>query len=165
MNKTRIGCSDFHATLQRRGFLRAGVLATAGLSLPHLLRLQAEGAAPRQRHKSVIILWMRGGPSQHETWDPKMDAPEAYRGAFGATSTNVSGIQICDLLPRCAQIMDKWSIVRGLHHGSNKSSFIFVIYQCLKIIWGTRHRIHGKEIIYLPTGIWNCFISWVIIHY
>jgi hypothetical protein len=59
---------------------------------------------------------MRGGPSQHETWDPKPAAPVEYRGAFGATSTSVAGITIVDLLPRCAAIMDKWSIVRSLHH-------------------------------------------------
>ena len=64
----------------------------------------------------MIILWMRGGPSQHETWDPKPDAPQEYRGAFGAMRTKVPGIQICDLLPLSAGIMDKWSIVRSLHH-------------------------------------------------
>ncbi len=59
---------------------------------------------------------MRGGPSQHETWDPKPDAPIEYRGEFGAMSTSVPGIQICDLLPLSAKIMHKWSIVRSLYH-------------------------------------------------
>ena len=59
---------------------------------------------------------MRGGPSQHETWDPKMDAPAEFRGGFGATKTSVPGIEIVDMMPRCAKIMDKWSIIRSLHH-------------------------------------------------
>jgi hypothetical protein len=59
---------------------------------------------------------MRGGPSQHETWDPKPQAPVEVRGAFGAIPTNVPGIEIVDLLPECAKIMDKWSIIRSLHH-------------------------------------------------
>ena len=98
--------------LDRRSFLRAGMLGAFGLTLPQLLRAQ-QGA---KREASIILLWMRGGPSQHETWDPKPEAPSEYRGAFGATSTAVPGIRICDLLPKSAAIMKKWSIVRSLHH-------------------------------------------------
>ena len=119
---SRMGCAEFRRTLalNRRGFVKAGFLGMAGLSLPGLLRAeQAARAAGKStsREKSVIILWMRGGPSQHETWDPKPDAPAEFRGAFGAMRTKVPGIQICDLLPRSAKIMDKWSIIRSLHHG------------------------------------------------
>ncbi len=118
---TRIGCPDFRATLrrERRAFLKAGMLSMAGLSLADVLRAETAAAAqgkPTHRENSVIILWMRGGPSQHETWDPKPDAPIDYRGAFGATKTNVPGINICDLLPLSAQCMDKWSIIRSLNH-------------------------------------------------
>jgi len=105
--------------MERRGFLKAGFLGMAGLALPELLRAEARAAATgnsRSREKSVIILWMRGGPSQHETWDPKPDAPAEFRGAFGAMRTKVPGIQICDLLPMSARLMDKWSIVRSLYH-------------------------------------------------
>ncbi len=105
--------------MERRTFLKYGLLGMAGLSLSELLRFEASAAAagkPTARHKSVIILWMRGGPSQHETWDPKPEAPIEYRGEFGAMSTKVPGIQICDLLPMSARIMDKWSIIRSLHH-------------------------------------------------
>jgi hypothetical protein len=114
----RQGCREFRRQLRlsRREFLTAGSLGLGGLSLADLLRQQANGAAPPKSEHSVIILWMRGGPSQHETWDPKPLAPIEYRGAFGATGTSVPGIQICDLLPQCAKIMDKWSIVRSLHH-------------------------------------------------
>lgn len=114
----RRGCPEFRRTVRfsRRGFLRAGALGTAGLTLGELLRLEADGSLADRRDRSVIILWMRGGPSQHETWDPKPLAPAEYRGAFGAIPTSVPGIQIVDLLPRCAQIQHKWSIIRSLHH-------------------------------------------------
>src|SRR5437762_330906 len=118
---TRHGCAEFRRILamERRSFLKMGVLGLAGLSLPDLLKAEAAAVAkgkPVSREKSVIILWMRGGPSQHETWDPKPDAPAEFRGAFGAMPTKVPGIQICDLLPMSAKIMDKWSIIRSLHH-------------------------------------------------
>ncbi len=114
----RLGCPEFRHQLRlgRRGFLKAGGLGLTGLSLSELLRHEAQAGPSAKKENSVLILWMRGGPSQHETWDPKPEAPVEYRGAFGATETNVPGIQICDLLPRCAQVMDKWSIVRSLYH-------------------------------------------------
>ena len=117
----KIGCEDFHRSLttDRRGFMRSGMLGFAGLTMGNLLQFEHAARAagkPSSKEKSVIILWMRGGPSQHETWDPKPDAPSEYRGAFGAMSTKVPGIQICDMLPRSAKIMDKWSIIRSLHH-------------------------------------------------
>ncbi|MGK0185708.1 MAG: hypothetical protein ACI9R3_001487 [Verrucomicrobiales bacterium] len=106
--------------IERRSFLKAGMLGMAGLSLADLLRTESKAAAAGKlitsKQNSVIILWMRGGPSQHETWDPKPEAPVEYRGGFGAMPTNVPGIQICDLLPKSAAIMDKWSIIRSLHH-------------------------------------------------
>jgi hypothetical protein len=112
------GCQEFRRQLRlsRREFVTAGSLGIGGLSLAGLLHQQAHGATQTKSENSVIILWMRGGPSQHETWDPKPLAPVEYRGAFGAINTSVPGIQICDLLPQCAKIMDKWSIVRSLHH-------------------------------------------------
>mgnify|MGYP001967204714 CR=1 FL=1 len=112
------GCAEFRqqTSLSRRGFLRAGGLGLAGLSLADLLTIEAQAAPRTGNDNSVLILWMRGGPSQHETWDPKMAAPAEYRGAFGSTGTSVPGIEICDMLPRSARLMDKWSIIRSLHH-------------------------------------------------
>jgi len=122
MAKNIYRCREAAAGLQisRRSFVKAGVLGSIGLSLADLLRLQstaeAGSALAEKKFNNAIILWMRGGPSQHETWDPKPEAPADYRGSFGATTTNVSGIQICDLLPLSAKIMDKWSIIRSLNH-------------------------------------------------
>ena len=117
---SRLGCSEFRQqlTLDRRSFLRAGALGASGLTLADLLRHESQAGSLAKKQNSVLILWMRGGPSQHETWDPKMDAPAEYRGGFGATKTSVPGIQIVDLMPRCARIMDKWSIIRSLHHNN-----------------------------------------------
>jgi hypothetical protein len=119
MKPNAFGCEEFRRNLaiDRRGFVKAGALGMAGLSLSQILKAEsAVDPAKTSKEKSVIILWQRGGPSQHETWDPKPDAPQDYRGAFGAMSTNVPGIQICDLLPKCAKVMDKFSIIRSLYH-------------------------------------------------
>ncbi len=112
---TRRGCAEFERALRldRRGFLRVGALGAAGLALPGLLR--AEARAP-SRPNSVILLWMRGGPSHLDMWDPKPGAPAEYRGEFGTIPTKVPGIILSDLMPMCARAMHKWSIVRSLNH-------------------------------------------------
>jgi hypothetical protein len=113
---TRLGCAEFRRSLQasRRDFLKVGMLG-AGLSLAELLRADTH-ADDAARPTSVILLWMRGGPSHIDMWDPKPDAPAEYRGEFGTMATSVPGIQLTDMLPMCARIMQKWSIVRSLHH-------------------------------------------------
>ncbi len=115
----RIGCAEFrrHLRLDRRSFLRAGMLGAAGLSLADLLRLEGRAAGVEStRRNSVIILWMRGGPSHMDTWDPKPDAPDKFRGEFGVQRTSVPDIILSDMLPLSARIMNKWSIIRDLHH-------------------------------------------------
>lgn len=114
------GCPEFRANLRqsRRDFLRAGVLgagAAWGLSLPQLLRAEGKAAAQR-KDTSVIILWMRGGPSHIDMWDMKPEAPAEYRGEFEPVSTKVPGIQLCEHLPRTAACIDRWSIIRSMHH-------------------------------------------------
>ncbi len=117
-NQNKIGCGDFQKTLRmnRRNFVQAGVLGASGLALSDLLRLEATAAGDKTRRPSVIILWMRGGPSHIDMWDPKPNAPEEYRGEFGVSKTKVPGILLTDMLPKCGRIMDKWSIIRSLHH-------------------------------------------------
>jgi hypothetical protein len=114
-------CPDFRRSLapDRRSFLKAGLLGSAGLALADLLR--AEARAPSRstkggREPSVIILWMRGGPSHIDMWDPKPDAPVEYRGEFGVQPSSVPGILLSDMLPMCGKVMSKWSIIRSLHH-------------------------------------------------
>jgi len=124
-----LGCADARSTLtpSRRSFLQLGMLGLGGLSLADVLRSEAQSATtaspggvkvvnkPKQT-KNVIILWMRGGPSHIDMWDPKPDAPSEFRGEFNTISTNVPGINVTDMLPNTAKIMDKWSIIRSLHH-------------------------------------------------
>src|SRR5262249_7169567 len=99
--------------------LWSGMLGAAGLGLSDLLRLEAATAtnpAEAKKKNNVILLWMRGGPSHIDMWDPKPDAPAEYRGEFGVKPTNVPGIILSDMLPMCGKIMRKWSIVRSLNH-------------------------------------------------
>jgi hypothetical protein len=100
--------------------VRAGVLGAAGLSLSNLLAAEknkSNQAAKDKAGNSVLLLWMRGGPSHIDMWDPKPDAPAEVRGEFGTMNTNVPGIQLTDMLPMSAARMDQWSIIRSLYHG------------------------------------------------
>ncbi|MFM8584372.1 MAG: DUF1501 domain-containing protein [Planctomycetaceae bacterium] len=113
MNRPTIaGCSEFRhgLRLSRLGLLQLGALGLCGPDLSGVL------AAPGPRANNVILLWMRGGPSHIDMWDPKPDAPAEYRGEFGTIPTTVPGIQLTDMLPLSAQCMTDWSIVRSLHH-------------------------------------------------
>src|SRR3954468_14072397 len=100
------------AGASRRAFLRAGALGLSGLTLADLLRAGAEAAAagrPAPRDLSVILVWLDGGPPQHETYDPKPDAPVEFRGPLKPIATKVPGIQISELLPYHARMMDRMS--------------------------------------------------------
>jgi hypothetical protein len=101
--------------MSRRSALKAGFLGLMGLSLADWLRLRAAGAAS-EKETACILIWLDGGPSQLETYDPKPDAPAEFRGPFGAIDTNVPGIQISESLPRHARHADKMVLVRSLHH-------------------------------------------------
>lgn len=103
--------------VSRRTALKAGFLGLAGLTLADLHRLRAEGAA-QKNDKSVILIWLDGGPSQLETYDPKPDAPVEYRGPFGVVKTNVPGIVLSETLPEHAKHADKMAFIRSLHHGT-----------------------------------------------
>ena len=105
--------------VNRRGFLNAGTLGIAGLALPQWLQLQAEGAVqPSGRDKSVILLWLSGGPGHMETWDPKPLAVSQYRGPFGAIPTSIPGVQFGELLPEQAGMMQHLAVLRSVNHGS-----------------------------------------------
>jgi Protein of unknown function (DUF1501) len=114
--------------LDRRGMLKASVAGLAGLSLPELLKQRAIAAKSGQSlnsHKSVILLWMAGGPSHIDTWDPKPDRPWINRGPFGVTKTAVPGTIICEHLPKQAAMLDQFTIIRSVdckksNHQPNK---------------------------------------------
>lgn len=100
--------------ITRREMLRVGGLAFAGLSLADILRLRASAAPDAPRGKSVIMIWLRGGPSHIDSYDMKPDAPAEIRGEFTPIATNVPGIRLCEHMPRQARIMDKLAILRGI---------------------------------------------------
>lgn len=98
----------------RRNMLRVGGLSAFGLGLADLFRLRATAAGEKARAKSCILLWLDGGPSHLETLDLKPDAPAEVRGPFQPIATNVSGIEISELLPQTARICDKLAIIRSM---------------------------------------------------
>src|SRR5262245_20524415 len=104
--------------LTRREMLRAGAIGLAGLSLPHLFHLQQAAASSSQKAavRSVILLFLSGGPSQLDTFDLKPKAPSEIRGSFQPIDTNVPGIRICEHLPRLARHADKYAIIRSMAH-------------------------------------------------
>src|SRR5271165_6219384 len=95
----------------RREFLQAGGLGLAGLTLPGLLRERARAAGSKPRAKSVIQLFMWGGPSQLETFDLKPNAPDGIRGEFKSIATCVPGTRICEHLPLLARSADRYAIL------------------------------------------------------
>src|SRR5262249_34225585 len=102
----------------RRDFLKIGALGASGLMLPDLLRARAAAAANGQptRNTSVVWLWLGGGPTHVETFDPKMSAPMEFRGTVGGVQTNLPGVQIGGVFPRMAEIADKLVFVRSFAH-------------------------------------------------
>ncbi len=108
--------------LSRRAFLRVGALSALGLSLPAFLRMQQLAAADAAPKKSVncILLWMQGGPSHIDTFDPKPDAPAEVRGEFGTIPTTHPGVRLAEHLPLISRQTDKLSIIRG-HDPKNGS--------------------------------------------
>ncbi len=103
--------------VSRRQFLRVGSLALGGFGLGGITpwRLRAEPAA-KALDTSVILLWLPGGPPHMETYDMKPAAPAEYRGAFRPIKTNVSGIDVCEWLPRHARMAHRFSLIRSIHH-------------------------------------------------
>lgn len=117
--------------IDRRTWLRVGGLSLGALAVgpqPNLARLlasenrsaQQDAAVPRDF--SVILFWANGGPSHIDLFDLKPQAPAEYRGPFRPIRTNVPGIEITELLPRLAQLADKFTLIRSLHHERNEHS-------------------------------------------
>src|SRR5215212_7120039 len=116
-------CAMFHLVrgsnrecdgVTRRDVLRVGSLAALGLGLPEFLRARAMAGSPG-KEVSCILLWLQGGISHIDSFDPKPEAPAEIRGEFGVIDTKVAGIKVCDPLPRLAQHQDKFSVLRSLN--------------------------------------------------
>src|SRR3954468_20056684 len=103
--------------LRRREFLRLGLTGLGTLSWPGLLRLraEAESGAPRA-DTALLVVWLHGGASHLETYDPKPDAPAEYRGPYRPIETTVPGVRISELLPEHARLAHRFTLLRSLAH-------------------------------------------------
>ena len=103
--------------MRRREFLRTGLAAFGSLSLPALLRMKAQAGPAATREKTaVIVVWLHGGATHLETYDPKPNAAAEFRGPFSPIATRTPGLDVCELLPRHAAISDKFAILRSMVH-------------------------------------------------
>ncbi len=138
--------SGFCDGLTRRSFLQIGGLVMGGATLPQILRAEAESGVGRS-HKAIINVFLPGGPPHQDMWDLKMDAPSEIRGEFQPIKTNVPGIEICELFPRIASMMDKFVPIRTIV-GANGAHYSF---QC----------ITGRTENPQPAGGWPSMGAWV----
>src|SRR5437867_4543860 len=110
------------AGMPRRDFLQLGIGTVLGLGFSDILRLRANAAAsqavskPAGKQVNCIMIWLDGGPSHYETFDPKPDAPSEIRGEFKAIPTSVPGVQFCEAVPNLAKAADKLTIIRSICH-------------------------------------------------
>lgn len=112
--------ASFCDRMSRRKTLQIGGLSAFGLSLPGLLKAEQKNAihSAAASKKSVILVWMHGGPSQLDTFDMKPLAPVEYRGEFSPIKSSLPGLDVCELLPEHARVMDKCTVIRSFSHGN-----------------------------------------------
>ena len=117
--------------LSRREWLRIGGLGSFGLGLPQLIQARENNIAPAQpihlsgsfgKAKSCIVLFLLGGPPQHETWDPKPDAPSEIRGELGTIATATPGLRVGELMPKTAKLTDRIAVLRAMATDDNAHS-------------------------------------------
>jgi hypothetical protein len=116
------GASSRCDGVSRRDFLEVGALAAVGLTLPDLLKAQGQTPAPanrRARAQSVILVYLGGGLSHHDTFDMKPDQPEEIRGKYHPIGTKVPGLMISEMLPRMARCLDKVALIRSGSHNND----------------------------------------------
>ncbi|MDG1894960.1 MAG: DUF1501 domain-containing protein [Fuerstiella sp.] len=128
----------------RRSFLKVGALGMGGVNLPQLLRAES-AAGMGSSQKSVIMVFLTGGPPHQDMVDLKPDAPVEYRGEFSPIRSNVAGIDVCEHMPLLAQRMDQLAVIRSLVGSEGRHS----AHQCL----------HGHPTLNQPPGGWPCFGS------
>src|ERR1041384_6474950 len=119
-------CDD-HLGITRRDLLRVGGSAILGCTLGSLLNLKAKAAAAGitkggpgwGKAKSVIMVYLQGGPSHLDMWDPKENVPDKIRSAFKSIPTNIPGIQFTEILPKLAKVNDKMTMIRSMAYTPN----------------------------------------------
>jgi len=107
--------------LSRRQMIQAGAASYLGLNLTTLLRAEAAGKTRTARADACIVIFLNGGPSHLDMWDPKPDAPAEVRGEFGTIPTSVPGVTFGEHLPRFARQMHRCTLIRSAHHSVNNS--------------------------------------------
>jgi len=114
MSRTTINCEG----MTRRDFLQVGLGGTLGLGMCDLLRMQADAKANGKPGSDIrcILVWLDGGPSHYETFDPKPDAPEDIRGEFKTIPTSTPGVHFSEVVPNLAKVMDKSTVIRSICH-------------------------------------------------
>jgi hypothetical protein len=105
--------------VSRRDFLRIGALGGLGLTLPGLLQSEARAGRHRSRAKSVVLVYLGGGLSHHDSFDPKPEAPAEVRGKYGVIDTCVPGLRISEKLPRLATVLNRLTLVRSGAHNND----------------------------------------------
>lgn len=138
--------SGFCDGVSRRDFLQIGGLVMGGATLPHILAAEEKSGVGRS-HKAIINVFLPGGPPHQDMWDVKVDAPSEVRGEFQPIKTNVSGIEVCELFPRIAAMMDKFVPIRTIV-GANGAHYS---HQC----------ITGRPENPAPAGGWPSMGAWV----
>lgn len=116
--------------MQRRGFLQVGALGSLGLALPDLLCAAGESKSPAKA-RSAVLIFLSGGPSHHDMFDPKPEAPREIRGEFEPIPTRISGVQLSSQLPRLAAEMHRYCLLRAVTH---------------------RDAAHEPGVVYMNTG-------------
>src|SRR5437016_4433749 len=122
MTKSTCGQSDFGISglFSRRDLLRVGSLSVAATALPPALAVEKQQSAEGQgKAKSVIVLWMAGGVTHIDSFDPKPDAPVEVRGTLGSVQTTLPGVRFNEVLPCLARLAHRLTVVRSFSHGSN----------------------------------------------
>ena len=143
--------------LSRRNFLKIGSLGAGagmaaglgGLTLPDLLRAEAK-AGIGSSQKSVIMVLLTGGPTHFEMFDPKPNAPKEIRGEYSAIPTNVPGLQICELMPRLANVMDRAIVIRSLTGGLDDHN----MHQCITGWESHPQSFDSRDVPGYPPGGW-----------
>ena len=138
--------SAFCDGVNRRDFLKIGGLVMGGISLPQLLAAEAQAGIGRS-HKAVINVFLPGGPPHQDMWDVKVDAPSEIRGEFQPIRTSVPGIEICELFPRLAGMMDKFVPIRSIV-GARGSHY-------------AHEAMTGRRSDNPPAGGWPSMGAWV----